>query len=235
MGGGFLYSATNTPHVKPTTIRLPEDVLDDLDREAQEHGFHTRTEYLRYLIDNRELVVSITLEEREDRLEALSRQVEELESRLGELEERRPREPAAPAGETVAAVGDDSEELQALAGGTELAGAADMVEEPEEELEELELEDPGLEDIETRAQRLDFFSPSQEIRRDREQAVVAAWEELADAGEITREELERSVFPNHTATFTTFDGWYDRLVVPSLEQLEDVEQLDTDRWEYVGE
>lgn len=227
--------------MKPTTIRLPAEVLEKLDREAQEHGFHTRTEYLRYLIDNRELVVSIALEERKDRLEALSQQVEELESRLVELEEQPAAEPVLPP-QLVEMAEDEQVEGQLAAAISQ--GGAVMADEPaetseidlsDEETEPLELEDPGPENIESRTQRLEFFAPTQEVREDRETAVANAWEALAEAGELTRVDFERSVYPDNPATFTTFDGWYDRLLVPAFDQLQDVEAVDENTWRYVGE
>jgi len=220
--------------VKPTTIRLPEDVLDALDEEAKEHGFHNRTEYLRYLIDNRELVVSIALEQREDQLRSLADQVEELEHRVAELEQDRPARPEALEGiESVEElVLDETASTESTSEReTEPPGPADV---PEDESEPLELQNPGPEDIEQRVERLEFFSPTQEIRAEREEAVVAVWEELIEEKRLTRDEFGTRVFEDHRATFTTFDGWYNRLLVPALEQLEDVERLDEDTWRYVG-
>lgn len=231
--------------MKPTTIRLPEELLDKLDEEAREHDFANRTEYLRYLIDNRELVVSIALEERKDRVRSLAERVEELEERMEDLETRREEATVAPALDAIESVEDlvartESERNDALT--VELddgdVGEPEPVSTdldlPDEESEPLDLRDPGPEEIRQRVSRLEFFAPTREIRREREDAVAAAWAELVERGELSRAELEDSVFGDHMATFSTFAGWYDRLLEPALDQLEDVERVGEDMWRYVG-
>lgn len=227
--------------MKPTTIRLPEELLDRLDEEAREHDFTNRTEYLRYIIDNRELVVSIALEQRKDRVRSLADRVEELEDRIEDLETEQAETTASGLG-TVEAVEDlfagspdenddgetvelDDEELEPISTDLEL---------PDEDPEPLELRDPGPQAIQQRVSRLEFFAPTREIRREREAAVAAAWRELVEHGERSREEFEATVFGDHTATFSTFAGWYDRLLEPALEQLEDVERVEGDTWRYIG-
>ena len=233
--------------MKPTTIRLPEDLLDKLDQEAGEHDFANRTEYLRYLIDNRELVVSIALEERKDRVRTLSDRVEELEERIEELEAQQ-EEAAAVSGldtlesveELVASADTEGESEDMLS--VDLDAEEDEVSEqfsteldlPDEETEPLELSDPGPEEIRDRVSRLEFFAPTREIRHEREDAVAAAWMELAERGELTREDFEETVFGDHQATFSSFAGWYDRLLEPALNQLEDVERIGGETWRYVG-
>lgn len=225
--------------MKPTTIRLPEELLEELDEEASEHGFHTRTEYLRYLIDNRELVVSIALEQREDQIRALSDQVEELDRRISELEEARTSGAESPAGL------DSVEELvlgeENSAATADEEQADDTTEEPvgtgvdlPEEPEPLNLRDPGPENIEQRIERLEFFAPTREIRGEREEAMVAAWRALVENKELSRAEFRERVFEEYPATFSTFDGWYDRLLVPTLDQLDDVDRVDDDTWRFVG-
>ena len=220
--------------MKPTTIRLPEELLEELDDEASEHGFHTRTEYLRYLIDNRELVVSIALEQREDQIQMLSDQVEELERRVEDLEQGQAPETASPAGlDSVEdlVLGEDAPASEEVTTGEPVGAGVDL---PDEQPEPLNLRDPGPEDIEERIERLEFFAPSQEIREEREEAVVAAWQTLVQNRELTRAEFRSQVFEEHTATFSTFEGWYDRLLVPALDQLEDVDRVDDDTWRCVG-
>lgn len=230
--------------MKPTTIRLPAELLDQLDEEAREHDFANRTEYLRYLIDNRELVVSIALEERKDRVRSLAERVAELEERMEELETQRDEAAVAPALDAIESVedlvaGTESAADDALT--VELEGEDDEpdptstdLDLPDEESEPLDLRDPGPEEIRQRVSRLEFFAPTREIRREREDAVAAAWAELVEHGELTCKDFETSVFGDHMATFSTFAGWYDRLLEPALDQLEDVERVGEDTWRYVG-
>lgn len=234
--------------MKPTTIRLPADLLDELDSEADEHEFHTRTEYLRYIIDHRELVVSIALEQRKTRVDELAERLADVEERLEAVEatDATEPEPAADEGSPVEEFeldGADSAAAESGAGADEPGAGADepetlqplpVLEEDEEEPEALELRQPGPENVEQRARGLDFFAPTREIRREREAAVVAAWETLVEYGELTREDFADLVFESHGAAFSSFDGWYDRLLVPALEQLEDVERADEATWRYAG-
>lgn len=230
--------------MKPTTIRLPEELLDQLDEEASEHNFATRTEYLRYLIDNRELVVSIALEERKDRVRSLADRVEELEERMEELEAQREEAVAASGAiESVEELIASTEREQDDAVTLELDGEDDTgepepappdLEIPDDEPEPLELRDPGPEEIRQRVSRLEFFAPTREIRHEREEAVTAAWMALVEHGELSRDDFEEIVFGDHMATFSTFAGWYDRLLEPALDQLEDVERVGADTWRYVG-
>lgn len=230
--------------MKPTTIRLPEELLEELDAEAEEHDFHTRTEYLRYLIDHRDLVVSIALEQRKTRIDQLTERVEELEERLETVETAAESEADQP-------VETESEEIEAVEefdlGESEEApgdGTPDGVDQPqtlgpipeieEGETEPLELRDPGPEDVGQRVRALDFFAPTREIRHEREAAVVAAWETLVEYRELTRADFRDLVFEEYPAAFSAFDGWYDRLLVPALEQFDDVEQADEETWRYVG-
>lgn len=233
--------------MKPTTIRLPEEVLEELDAEADEHDFHTRTEYLRYLIDHRELVISIALEQRRTRMDMLEDKLGEIEERLHSLEEdvaQQPRgaveEPASgpePEDEGTT-TGDSPPQIEGESGELEpetLEPIPDIDEEGAETTEPLDLRDPGPDDVEDRVRGLDFFAPTREIRANREQAVVAAWETLAEYGELTRDDFAELVFENHTAAFSSFEGWYDRLIVPALDQLVDIERADEDTWRYVEE
>ncbi|MFB6170901.1 MAG: ribbon-helix-helix domain-containing protein [Haloarculaceae archaeon] len=232
--------------MKPTTIRLPEDLLDRLDEEAREHEFANRTEYLRYIIDNRELVISTALERRADRVRSLAERVETLEVRLDDLEadaEPRTGLDSAPEGASTdeaagttddAAAADESPATDDQLDLPDVASTSSEVVVDEADREPLDLRDPGPEEIRDRVSRLEFFAPTRVIRREREAAVAAAWRELVDRGQLSRDAFESDVFAEHTASFSTFAGWYDRLLEPALEQLEDVERADAETWEYVG-
>lgn len=63
--------------MEPTTIRLPDDVRDEIDAEASEHGV-TTAEYIRKILQHREraLAYDDELDELRDRVEAIERALE---------------------------------------------------------------------------------------------------------------------------------------------------------------
>jgi len=71
--------------VKPTTIRLSDDLLNSLDAEADAYGFQSRTEYVRFLLEHREVVVESELEEGRSTVADLADRLEELEQRVAAL------------------------------------------------------------------------------------------------------------------------------------------------------
>lgn len=81
--------------MEPITLRLPSDLLETLDTEAEDVGFSSRSEYIRHLLQNRDEIVSGTLIETDqntsgiedlEQLGELSQQVSDLEDRLASLE-----------------------------------------------------------------------------------------------------------------------------------------------------
>lgn len=81
--------------MEPITLRLPEDLLNALDQEADEAGFSSRSEYIRHLLQNRDQTIPVTQIATDQntfdigdsaQFEELSEQVSEIEDRLGSLE-----------------------------------------------------------------------------------------------------------------------------------------------------
>lgn len=84
----------------PITLRLPNTLLDDLDDEAEEYGYSNRSEYIRHLLQNRELLTEVvdpgdsdvsadlahSLAEINGAIVDLSEQVDELETRVADVE-----------------------------------------------------------------------------------------------------------------------------------------------------
>lgn len=80
----------------PITLRLPTDLLDELDEEAEEMGYSSRSEYIRHLLQSRDRATTGILSDTEqatsdtedwEQVAELSQQVTELEERLGSLED----------------------------------------------------------------------------------------------------------------------------------------------------
>lgn len=60
--------------MQPITIRLEGDEIDELDAEAEDRGFANRTEYIRWILRNRNGIDQNTAElikEHEQRIEKL--------------------------------------------------------------------------------------------------------------------------------------------------------------------
>lgn len=81
--------------MEPITLRLPTDLLDTLDEEAEDVGFSSRSEYIRHLLQNRDRTVPATQigtdqnttdVDDSERFEGLSEQISEMEDRLTSLE-----------------------------------------------------------------------------------------------------------------------------------------------------
>jgi Arc/MetJ-type ribon-helix-helix transcriptional regulator len=88
--------------MQPTTLRLSEDLIEALDEEAEEAGFSSRSEYIRYLLTHRDTIrqdsssdtgpntsdtampneVTTELSSLADRLEAVEAQVTDLEDEV---------------------------------------------------------------------------------------------------------------------------------------------------------
>ncbi|WP_283402428.1 ribbon-helix-helix domain-containing protein [Halorubrum sp. DM2] len=73
--------------MEPITLRLPSDLLEELDAESDEAGFSTRSEYIRHLLFNRpDLSQLAAIEGSTAPPEA--EQIEEIDQTVGELTER---------------------------------------------------------------------------------------------------------------------------------------------------
>jgi metal-responsive CopG/Arc/MetJ family transcriptional regulator len=91
--------------MKVTTVRLPEEVLEQLETEAAEHGFSNRTEYIREILKHRDAVrESIGSRENTEQYEDLRERLADLEARVEDLEaggggvDREPRPAVEPGG-----------------------------------------------------------------------------------------------------------------------------------------
>jgi metal-responsive CopG/Arc/MetJ family transcriptional regulator len=65
--------------MKSYTIRLEEEEVEQLEDEAEERGFNTRTEYLRWIIRNRPAMEKTTAETLDERMDELEERLEQLE------------------------------------------------------------------------------------------------------------------------------------------------------------
>lgn len=78
----------------PTTIRFPEGLQEELDQEAEHYGYASRSEYIRFLLERRELIhqemidpsdSASTKDTEQNQID--SKILDEMQSRLAKLEE----------------------------------------------------------------------------------------------------------------------------------------------------
>lgn len=80
--------------MRPITLRLPEDLIEDLDAEADEAGFSSRSEYIRYLLAHRDTSSPASSIDGEQATsdagldEEVLGELSELSDRLGSIEDR---------------------------------------------------------------------------------------------------------------------------------------------------
>jgi Arc/MetJ-type ribon-helix-helix transcriptional regulator len=80
--------------MEPITLRLPTDLLEELDTESEEAGFSSRSEYIRHLLFNRPDLNQLattegsTVTPETERLEELDQTVNELTERIEILTQR---------------------------------------------------------------------------------------------------------------------------------------------------
>ncbi len=68
-------------NMQPVTIRFDEDEIEDLDDEAENRGFANRTEYIRWIVHNRNGIsenAADELQDHEQRLTQIEQFIEEL-------------------------------------------------------------------------------------------------------------------------------------------------------------
>lgn len=74
--------------MEPKTIRLDQEIWEQLDQEADDQGFATLTEYVRWILQNRAAIKQPTAEPVEERLAELEKRMDRIEAKHeSELEE----------------------------------------------------------------------------------------------------------------------------------------------------
>ena len=61
--------------MKETTVRLPEDMLDDLDAEADQQGM-SRSAYIRHILSQRGAVAPTTAESLQEQIDEIREHIE---------------------------------------------------------------------------------------------------------------------------------------------------------------
>lgn len=153
-----------------TTLRLPGDLLEELDAEADELGFSSRSEYIRHLLRNRsEYAPNTDTEAERIRSEYASEyadKLSELEERLEQLEQR----PTTGQPEFKDPRGDPRREKEPDGGGD------DLREQMEERLDELDV--PGRKTA---------------VEATRRRVIKYAWETLREEGTIDAGDLQKDL------------------------------------------
>lgn len=174
------------------TFRIDQNTLDELDEEESQYSFSNRAEYLRHLIDNRDIVLANTQSGDVDVVNELQERLDDLEGRVDELESD-PSPAAAPVD------GDrrDDATVDSLPERPESA-AADRVDVVDDEHDQDDRADQAGDP--TRQEMLDVIedvhipgtSPATE--RTRREAVKYAWTRLREEGEMQSRDLANDAY-----------------------------------------
>lgn len=209
--------------MQPTTIRLPEELVDELDAEAESTGHSTRASYIRWLLQNRALIAEAARKPREPRSTApgdLDRAVREI---LLQLEAESPVDPDP----------SPSEISQSRDTTTPTYDRSDT--EPDTNDVDPSTSDTAEEAIED---ALRGWRPGQHPReRDRRREVgkvAATWLSAHDQP-ATRQEVVRALYEDHPVRDQNEDTWWRKTVRPAFQRLEDagVAEYQHGRHEYV--
>jgi len=193
--------------LETVTFRLDEDLLAEIDREADALGFSNRSDYLRFLLRNRPTRGDNTseydrlqpvMDERdaesgEDVLDAILERLERLEERLDERPARaRSSAPVQEDGPSAAPEPDGESAPSAASqrgGGAERSAGRDSDGTDGAESRSLR------EEMEAALDGLDVPGRRPEVEYKRREAIKWAWEFIRDAdGTVTTREVANSVF-----------------------------------------
>lgn len=222
--------------MEPTTLRLPEDLLNELAEEADEHGFSSRSEYIRHVLRNRSGSYPTTERSRID----TEADTPGLEDRLAELEDRVERLEAA--GDT----GRDTPDRRDAAD----ARSASAVDAPDHSGTASERRDASTQRVDDDRREHEAASPSQDAESDvfaaaRNAVDAMTWTEdprgdvdeyrtalhavleaitAADDG-LSASDIRSEVYPDYSVGFDDDMNWWKNLVLQRLQELRDDHDL----------
>lgn len=201
--------------MRPTTIRLSDETLAALEHEAIEYEFENRTEYIRHIIEHRDVVREHTQSYSDENTDGAD--YERLRSRLADIESR----------------------LDALES-TSTDGRRESGSERTETVETVEtVETREIERDATIERLLDGFGPgrNQDERDERLEIAHTALEWLRDRPVA----VQRSDFVTALYETTSLDGqgesaWWRRVVRPAIAHAADQGAVDTSgrSYEWIG-
>lgn len=192
------------------TVRLDEDLVDDLEAEAEERGFSNRTEYIRNLLRNRERIRENTTENTIDydgRLGAIEERLEAVEDAIQEggpgkrVQNFKADDSQAESGQQS---GKSPETMDHLRGSEEMDGSPPVEagagrDWPSvDELPALHAPDEPADDLEAGMRnvldRMDVPGRSAATEHARRRAIVWAWNYLRSEGSAQASEIGDAVF-----------------------------------------
>ena len=199
-----------------TTIRLPEELIEELDEEAQMTGHSTRASYIRWLLQNRALIAEAARKPREPR----GGDPDELTSAVREL--IRQLETGSSAN-PVPSPSDTPRRTDTTAPNHDRSDTDPITTEPDRDRDDTapttsETAGEAIEDA------LRGWRPGQHPReRDRRREVgkvAATW--LSTRGQpATRQEAVRALYEDHPVRDQNEDTWWRKTVRPAFQRLED--------------
>lgn len=216
--------------MKVTTLRLPEELHEELVEEAEERDIST-AKYLRQILKRRDRLASDGEANTQANTPAntLAERVEELATRVEELEERQGGAPASPpsTGNVDSAVVADGrpDSPESSAENPHPSPAEDGVPQPEE------ADSPDVplrERMENELEALDVPGRKAAVERTRREAIEYAWDYLRDRGSANSSEIANATFgeffdDDHLgySTSSRYPGYqlWDRCVRDALVEL----------------
>jgi len=207
--------------MEPNTLRLPEHTWPELSEEADDLGFPNRSAYIRWLLENRDLILaqmddgpdvnSEHFPEITSDYEELRERLEDMERRLAKLEEERPDQEGAEPDPDHDADHDrapdrdrEPDRARDLEGDDRPAGEA------VDNLGPSEAIDAALDD----------WWPKRK-REERRAAGRAALEYLRDAGRGTKSDFLSALRPEYDVADQNDDTYWKKTVRPALQAAKD--------------
>lgn len=217
----------------PTTIRLPRDLLDDLDAEAEESGFSSRAEYIRQILFNRESISqeqlvnigqaetasSQSYESLQEDIRKLESQIATMTDRMGELEKEMKRIQSEVKSGEENVIESDSNETSKSSHGSPVSNQESAGGDASDEKSN-ETDDTIFRNIDIWLQER---GPQSDEAR---QVVLSAVRILDDQGPLKAGELKDQLFDQHSNAYTSAKTLWTSTIERLYEDIPGLEKVD---------
>ncbi|GGN27013.1 CopG family ribbon-helix-helix protein [Halarchaeum nitratireducens] len=242
--------------MEPNTLRLPAETWEELDAEAGEYGYRNRSEYVRNLIENRQVILDehelntpsgecVQSEHGLEDVADLVERVAELEERLNDLDaEPTRREDQEPRDATDSAQSDTSQETRTTTRRqTARQSEAQESEEPPQDgvydpASEFDDTSGDVEEAEEPDELVQAFRRSLESRnpqkRHAKDAIATVFTIVRDRGPISTGDLKSELYAEYGDRYANEKGMWESLR-RYLEEMPGIENAGYGEWGYEGD